>query len=243
MVFSIYSLIKKTSPERAFGLRRHWIKYIGHPILNIHVEVEGQPISSPALYVCNHRSFADPVVVCRYLDAYVIAKAEVASYPVINKGAELTGVLYVKREDKTSRDAVRDMMINTIKKGYNVLIYPEGTVGVNSKTLPFKSGSFIEAANNDIIIVPVAIEYRVAEDLWLIPNFIKQYLVQFAKWRTDVKLCFGPPIVEKDGMKAKEMAQEWIDNKKAEMRVNWCKIDFSKYDHKAPLYQTPKIKS
>ena len=87
-----------------------------HPILNMHVIIEGKPHDKPALYVCNHRSFADPLAILPYLDAYVIAKAEVASYPIINKGAELTGVLYVKREDSQSRNAVRDKMVKPLNK-------------------------------------------------------------------------------------------------------------------------------
>ncbi|MBK8699860.1 MAG: 1-acyl-sn-glycerol-3-phosphate acyltransferase [Saprospiraceae bacterium] len=168
--YAVTMLWRKHSPERAFALRKTWLTYFGHPILNIHVEVSGGPIQEPALYVSNHRSFADPVILCRYLDAYVIAKAEVASYPVINKGAELTGVLYVKRDDSKSRNEVRDLMVQTIKKGYNVLVYPEGTVGIQSKTLPFKVGSFMEAARNGIPVVPIAIEYRSEKDLWLIPQ-------------------------------------------------------------------------
>ncbi|MBK7700798.1 MAG: hypothetical protein IPJ39_19750 [Saprospiraceae bacterium] len=37
----------------------------------------------------------------------MIAKAEVAGYPIINKGAELTGVIWVDRNDQSSRTATR----------------------------------------------------------------------------------------------------------------------------------------
>ena len=113
--------------------------------------------------------------------------AEVANYPVINWGAKLTGVLYVKRNNKDSRNAVREMMVDTIKKGYNVLVYPEGTIGLSRQTLPFKVGSFLEATRNNLTVVPVAIEYKSDSDLWRYENFIVQFATQFSKWKSKVK--------------------------------------------------------
>ena len=85
--YTLLRLFVKHTPEKAFKLRKLWLSYIAYPILNLKVQLKGRPTQSPALYVCNHRSFADPLVLCKYLDAFVIAKAEVADYPIINKGA------------------------------------------------------------------------------------------------------------------------------------------------------------
>lgn len=235
--YSVKSIFVKTTPERAFGLRKNWLKYVGHPVMNIDVKVEGNPIDEAAIYVANHRSFADPVVICRYLDAYVIAKAEVANYPIISTGAKITGVIFVKRENKTSRNAVRDMMIDTIKSGYNVLVFPEGTVGVNKTTLDFRPGTFFEAAANGVTIVPVAVEFKSEKDLWLIPNFVKLFLNQFSKWRTEAKLSFGPAMRGDDGEKLRADAQAWVNAKLAEMHEGWTEVDYSKYEGRGPMYK------
>ena len=218
--YTISLLVTKHTPERAFRLRRNWLK-LANFILNIKVEKQGAPPLTPAIYVSNHRSFSDPLVLLEHLNAYVIAKAEVSSYPLINKGAELTGIVYVKREDKDSRRATRDTMVDTISKGYNVLVYPEGTVGRDPHTLPFKMGTFFEAAREGIPVVPVAIEYRSPRDLWMIPNFIKQYLFQFSKWRTDVRLEFGPVLKGGDGLQLHDEAEHWVNQKIASMQKGW----------------------
>lgn len=201
---------------------------MAYPILNLHVEVKGKPLDTSALYVCNHRSFTDPIAISKYLRAFVIAKAEVASYPIINKGAEVTGVLYVKREDKNSRTETRKAFVDVIKNGHNILIYPEGTISTNKEPLPFKKGTFFEAAKEDITIVPVAIEFRDEQDLWTIPNFIGQYFNQFGKWRTEVKLSFGPAMKSTDGEKLATDSYEWIKNELNEMQRDWIRVD---WDH------------
>lgn len=224
LFYGISCIIIPHSKKRALTLRENFIKYICLPIFNIHITVEGSPSEDAALYVCNHRSFTDPIVLCRYLKAFVIAKAEVASYPIINKGAELTGVIWVDRENKDSRTATRDKMVETIQGGFNILVYPEGTVGKEKTTLPFKKGTFMEAASNGIPVVPVAIEFKSPKDLWIREKFIPQYFYQFSKWRTDVKLSFGSPMKSEDGSYLHTSAQQWIDTELIRMQKGWSEI-------------------
>lgn len=232
MIFYFFTLIfVRHSKERALELRHTYLKYFAVPLLGLKIEKEGNPADQIVMYVANHRSFADPIVICRYLKAFVVAKAEVASYPIINYGAQLTGVLYVKRDDKNSRNTVRRMIIETIKSGYNILVFPEGTVGLKRGTLEFKSGAFAEAVKNKIPIVPIAIEYKSEADLWLIPNFVKQFLNMFAKISTHVKVSFGPKIITEDVDVAYTEAHGWIQHKMFQMQEGWSEINFDKYNN------------
>lgn len=196
------------------------------PILNLKVEVTGSPHDQSALYVSNHRSFTDPIAISKYLNAFVIAKAEVASYPVISKGAEVTGVLYVQREDKNSRIEARKAFIDVINAGYNILIYPEGTISTKKEPIPFKKGTFFEAAKENITVVPVAIEFKDQKDLWTIHNFIGQYFNQFSKWKTEVKLSFGPPLKSEDGEKLLSDSYNWIKIELDKMQKDWANIEW-----------------
>lgn len=224
LVYGISCIFIPHSKERAFKLRRIYLNYYCIPILNIKVEVNGRPTPVPALYVCNHRSFADPIVLCSYIDAFVIAKAEVMNYPIINKGAELTGVIWVNRQDQHSRNHTRSKMVETIQDGYNVLVYPEGTVGKLAHTLPFRKGTFIEAGENQIPVVPVALEFRTEKDLWVLEKFLPQYFYQFSKWKTEVKLTFGQPIKDTDGLQIHHIAYEWINKEIKGMQKDWSTV-------------------
>lgn len=224
VAYLLSCIVVPHSKHRAFTLRRNWLKWVALPVLNIKVIKTGHPISSPALYISNHRSFSDPIVLCRYIDAFVIAKAEVANYPIINKGAELTGVIWVKRDNQHSRKNSRSQMLKVLQSGYNVLVYPEGTVGIHRHTLDFRPGSFIECAANGIPVVPVAIEYKTEKDLWKKEKFIPQYLYQFSKWKTEVKLAIGPPLMNADGAQLHAEAHKWVNDRITEMQENWSEI-------------------
>jgi len=224
LAYTLKSIYVKHTKSRALKLREDYLKYWALPILNIHVTVKGAPVASTALYVANHRSFSDPLVICKYLRAFVIAKAEVADYPIINKGAQLTGVIWIKREDKNSREATRSTLVHTIQEGYNMLVFPEGTVGKLAATLPFRKGTFQEAAKHDILVVPIVIEYKSAKDLWIHPHFIKHYFAQFNKWKTEVKISFGDPITSNDGLLLAQKAEQWINEEKINLRKDWSTV-------------------
>ncbi len=225
LVYGISCLFIPHSKSRALNLRKHYLTYYCIPILNIKIEIKGAPIADAALYVSNHRSFTDPIVLCKYLNAFVIAKAEVMNYPIINKGAELTGVIWVNRQDQDSRNHTRSKMVETVKSGFNILVYPEGTVGKEKHTLPFRKGTFIEAAQNNITVVPVAIEFKSKKDLWVIEKFLPQYFYQFSKWQTNVKLTFGSPCSGTSGEELHNEAYHWINQEIRTMQAGWSEFE------------------
>lgn len=221
LVYGISCLFVPHTKKRALQLRENFLIFVALPILNVRIIKFGQPCAEPGLYVCNHRSFTDPMVICRYLKAFVIAKAEVANYPIINKGAELTGVIWVNRNDQNSRTATRDKMVETIQNGYNVLVFPEGTVGIHKTTLPFKKGTFMEAAENKIPVTPIALEFQSEKDLWIKDKFVPQYLYSYSKWKTEVKIHFGNSLMGDNGEMLQETCQQWINDQLQQMQENW----------------------
>ncbi len=210
----------KHTSERAFTLRRWYIRFANF-VLGIKIQVEGQALDTTALYVCNHRSFSDPLVLLRYLDAYVIAKAEVANMPIISTGATLTGIIYAQRENKDSRTAVRKALIDSLKTGLNVLVYPEGTTNPNKKLLEYRPGTFLEVARNNIPVVPVVLEYREEKDIWFNRGLLSQFFRQFGHLRSYTKLSIGPAFKDQDGIELRDQVQEWSQAKLDEMHEGW----------------------
>ncbi len=193
---------------RAFNLRRNWLKF-GQRLLGIKVEYKGKPINTAALYVSNHRTLSDPIATCRVLDAFVIAKAEVADIPILNQGAKLTGVMYVKRDSKESRSSVRETTTEVLKSGQNVLVYPEGTTSGEVMPLPYRYGTFTEAIKHNIPIVPIAIEYKHQKDMWRQGKLIPQFFRQFSHLNTHILHIIGEPIEAESGEEAAQIARQW----------------------------------
>jgi len=221
--YLVSMLFRKRTKATDFALRRSWVS-LAATVLGIQYEVTGKAHDKPALYVSNHRSFSDPLVITIFIDAFVIAKAEVAGYPVINKGAEMTGILYVKRDDKDSRTAARKALVKTILAGHNVLVYPEGTVAKTKHTLPYKRGTFKEAALHNIPVVPIAIEYKDEVDLWPQGSFVKQFFRQFGKKSTFVKLKIGDSFTNTNGDILREDVERWTNETISSMQKDWSNI-------------------
>jgi len=218
--YSITLLFRKHTPESAFNLRRAWV-VIGNPIMGAKINVIGSPSDQPAIYMSNHRSFSDPLFQAKAFDAFIIAKAEVSGIPVMSQAAKLTGIIYVKRESKSSRRATILKLIETVMDGYNVLIYPEGTTGDLKTTKPFKMGAFKSATTNNFPVVPVAIEYKKLKDHWQNRSLFSHFLLQFGKLKTEVKISIGPPMLGEDPEVLMNQTKDWIDAELLKLQKGW----------------------
>lgn len=206
--------------EKAFALRRIYLRYCNY-VLGIRTRKTGSIYKETALYVSNHRSLSDPLILCQFIDAFIIAKAEVARYPLISTGANLTGILYVQRNDKDSRAAVRDMMKKTLKKSQNVLVYPEGTVNAKNHVLPYRPGTFREIAKLGIPVVPVCLEYKKEKDIWHNRGLFKHFFLQFGYLLTLTRLHIGEPMLIDDGEKLCEEVERWTNERIKILHSDW----------------------
>lgn len=220
LVYSIKRIFVKHTPEQAFKLRRAWMK-IGNPIMGNKVAIKGTPLNEPAIYMSNHRSFSDPLVQANAFDAFIIAKAEVSKIPIMSQAAKLTGIIYVKRESNKSRKATLETLLETVKNGYNVLIYPEGTTGDQQLTKPFKFGAFKLAALHNIPIVPVALDYSKQRDLWIDRTLVSHFFRQYSKWTTNIKVTVGPVLRSADPQELMQNTKDWINDELIKIQTNW----------------------
>ena len=224
IIIPIYIISTKlgfeNTPRRAFKIRRAWVSF-ARLVLGIKCEVRGTASDSTALYVCNHRSFSDPLVLAGYVDAHVIAKAEVSNLPLIGTGAEMTGVIYVKRDSQNSRSAVRERMVEVLLEGKNVIVYPEGTTNGNLQVKPFKKGTFVEAAKNSIPVVPVVLEYKRKKDLWFNKGMFTHHFKQFGRLTTRCIMEIGTPMKNVDGLALAEEVERWTNDKILEIHSTW----------------------
>ena len=227
LFLAVYGILTKiffkNTVDRAFKLRRLYLQFSCFA-LGIKIQKEGTPPIKPALYISNHRSMSDPLITGKFLDAFIIAKAEVENIPLVSTGAKLTGILFVKRENKNSRHAVRQKMMDTLKSGENILVYPEGTVNHLLNPLPYRPGTFVAAVRMGIPVVPIVLEYKNQKDLWHNRSMVSHFFHQFGWPITKAKLCFGPPMTDEDPEKLKEKVERYTINKIKEMHKGWNSV-------------------
>jgi len=203
----------------------NWRKKFIHAamlILGLRVETQGNPPKGTYIFVSNHRSYIDPAAELAILEALPIAKAEVSKWPLIGFGVKMTGVLYVQRKSKSSRQQTLKQMKQMLNKGISVFIYPEGTTHLEPRTIPFRKGAFQLAAVEGFALVPVTIEYQNKEDAWVGKDtFVPHFLKTFGKKRTRVKVRFGKPIRGEDREVLLQQVQHWIDENMVALREEW----------------------
>jgi len=215
------TLIAGKDIVRSMRIRRSWIKFIS-PILGLRIVCNSSaPKEGAYLYVSNHRSFMDPVVILHYIFAFPLAKAEVSKYPLLGYGARITGALYVMRESADSRLDARQAIGESLQEDMSVLIFPEGTTFNTTTSGPFKKGSFEIAAVLNVPVVPIAVEYEDIHDHWKEKSLFAQYMYQFSKRSTTCRIEFGDPIHSEDAMELMEDTQQWIDRQLLQSRADF----------------------
>ncbi len=122
------------------------------------------------LYVSNHQSFIDmPLLATMPVNLKWLSKKELFKIPVAGWLMKICGHISVDRQSKTAYKALENI-VEPIKSGVSVMIFPEGTRSRIGKMKPFKKGAFYAAKDNDFVIQPVLVEgaYKLLPpDTWI----------------------------------------------------------------------------
>ena len=117
----------------------------------------------PGILMANHRSYLDVLFVPTSALFTIVGKAEVRSWPIIGLAARALGVLWVKRENKKSRVKTREGIIEAIKGGQTVVLFPEGTSWEGPQMLPLKPAMFYESAKHGFNIYQWSLHFDSAK--------------------------------------------------------------------------------
>jgi 1-acyl-sn-glycerol-3-phosphate acyltransferase len=182
----------------------------------------GKVPSKSGLIISNHRTYFDSIVILQHILAYPIAKIEVASWPLVGAVCKTTGVIFVKRDEKSSRKNTLQKAKSILKNGFSILNTPEGTTHIEPTTIAFKPGAFKLAAQLNVPVIPIAIDYKYLSDAWIGDDtFLPHFIRCFGKWRTEVKISYLPPIYGNNPEKLIKKAKQSIDNELIRFREDW----------------------
>ncbi|MDG6095034.1 1-acyl-sn-glycerol-3-phosphate acyltransferase [Acetobacter sp. AN02] len=95
----------------------------------------------PVIYVSNHSSWLDVVVLGAVLPCVFVAKGDIEKWPVMGWVCHVGRTIFVSRQRNTT-GRERDTMISRLAGGDNVTLFPEGTSSDGSRVLPFMSAFF-----------------------------------------------------------------------------------------------------
>lgn len=114
-------------------------------ILGLRIKTHGQVSSHrPVLFIANHCTWLDIIVLGAVLPGCFVAKGEIANWPFINWIAKLGRTVFVSRA-KAGLERERDGLLGRLAAGDNIILFPEGTTSDGTRILPFQS-SFLAVA-------------------------------------------------------------------------------------------------
>jgi 1-acyl-sn-glycerol-3-phosphate acyltransferase len=115
-------------------------------------------LTRPCLFICNHLSNADGLILDRVFkqeNLTFVAGKKLGQNSYTNLGLKIVKTIPIM-PNTPDRAAIKKV-VDTVRDGNSVLVFPEGTRSRNSKLQPGKRGILLFARMTGVPIVPVAI--------------------------------------------------------------------------------------
>ncbi len=167
LMFTVNSLLlPRLAPGEGIEKQHRFSRWIcaavaqwlgGYAGVRVHLSGLEQLPDGPFLFVSNHRSMFDPLVVMGWMAKYnisFVSKPSNLVIPIAGITARHAGFLSLDREN--NREALKTILqaADYLKRGVcNIGIYPEGTRSKTRELLPFHAGSFKIAQKAGVPVV------------------------------------------------------------------------------------------
>ena len=127
-------------------------------LIGLRLRVIGRPAGTErVLYVSNHSSWLDILVLGATLEARFVSKSEVGAWPLIGWVARLGRTVFVSRSRGRTGSEAQEMRAR-MEGGESLILFPEGTTSDGTRVLPFRS-SFFAVAGAAAQVQPVTLVY------------------------------------------------------------------------------------
>ena len=114
----------------------------------------------PFLLVSNHMGFVDIMMIASRFPALFVTSNEMRETPFLGLLTEMAGCIYVERRSRTKIMNEMKSLVDVLKKGFRVTLYPEATSTNGERVLPFKKTLMMAAGQAGVPIQPVVINFR-----------------------------------------------------------------------------------
>lgn len=173
--------------------------------LNLRGETPPGRVSS-VLFVANHVSWMDILVINACRRVRFVAKTEVRQWPLVGWMAARTGTLFLKRTSPHELARVTKGVAASLRRGDCVALFPEGTTTDGTSVQSFHSGLFESAIAAEALVWPVAITYKrpdgsLDSDIAFVgsQSLVSSIVNVLARPATQAQLSFTSPVESSAG--------------------------------------------
>jgi putative phosphoserine phosphatase/1-acylglycerol-3-phosphate O-acyltransferase len=134
---------------------------LGAGAAGLEFEIEGREHlhrQRPAIFIFNHQSLLDSLVLAHLLRKDVVAfcKKEMSANPLVGPLLRQLDTVFIDREEK-DQFAVLQKALGILGNGRSLVIAPEGSRSVLGEIQPFKHGAFYLARKAGVPLVPIVL--------------------------------------------------------------------------------------
>lgn len=144
----------KKADEVAIRLANRLLWFFG-----IHARTRGAPAPGPVLIAGNHISWLDILALHTEVSMGFVGKAEIEQWPVFRFIARTGGTIFHQRGSHDSAAGVASVMIERLKRGRRVAIFPEGGILPGAEVRVFHARMFRAAVDVGCPVQPVMVRY------------------------------------------------------------------------------------
>lgn len=147
--------------RRRFSAHGSWWCRLACRTFGIKVVVSGNfQRDQVGLVVGNHLGFIDILAVAGVRPNLFVTSREMQETPVVGLLTDMGGCLYVERRNKSKILDELGEMIEYLKNGFRVVLYPEAQATNGEGVLPFKRTLLTAAAHARVPILPYVFNFR-----------------------------------------------------------------------------------
>lgn len=136
-----------------------WLFKLTGSTVNV-VGTEKIPDNQQVLYVCNHHSQLDSIVIHGYIrkPKGFISITDVEKIPILNIWMKHMKCVFLDRSNPRQMLGCIEEATNTLRNGHSMVIFPEGKMRIDEGVSEFKKGSLRMAIKTGVPIVPITIK-------------------------------------------------------------------------------------
>ncbi len=125
----------------------------------VRVRTRGTPLDGPVLIAANHISWLDILALHTQVAMSFVGKAEIEKWPVFRFMARTGDTIFHQRGSHDSAADVVSMMVQRLKQGRRVAIFPEGGILPGAEVRVFHARMFRAAIEAGCPVQPVMVRY------------------------------------------------------------------------------------
>ena len=139
-----------------------WIARVGIRISGVRANIVGEEKLTPGqqyIFMSNHVSNLDPPMLIPLLPRRVtiMVKKELFRIPILGRAMLMADCVPIDRQNRDAAIASVREAEAVVRRGHDMMVYPEGTRSRDGKLLPFKKGPFYMAMETGVPIVPITL--------------------------------------------------------------------------------------